>query len=483
MKTCLLLLLPLLTAAARTFALGSPDPSRGRQHIFGTSATTGLDRWIEQQTKVSQQRILRNIAPFADDPSALPGAVCASPSRWHPDYYYVWTRDAALTMSEVIAWLPQTREEENASNATFVRQIEQTADAYVQFTQTVQGKTSKYGLGEAKFFVDGSVFTGSWCNAQPDGPAARALALIEYVRYRRNRNRPIDPLAVPLIRTDLNYVARVWRQNTHCDVWEESRGLHFYTLAMQRRALHEGAQLMRGNSETETDADADADAYEQAVLRIDTQLARFWDAQRGYVVATLEHSGGIRSKRSNLDAQVLLAALRGDTDSAGLGIASHAMMATVATLVRRFEPLYGVNRVAATDIGGAVVPMGAAVGRYPEDIYDGVGTTHGGNPWSLATSAVAEYHYRLAMHYVPRHAESGVGSSSSSSGDMARYLLGAGDLYMARIARHTAADGTMYEQWTARTGFGRGAVDLTWSYVAHSSAARARARLVAALAA
>ncbi|KAJ1799168.1 hypothetical protein LPJ59_002016 [Coemansia sp. RSA 2399] len=445
------ILVAVAVAAASTIAVAE------RQHVF-LDPKTQLTKWIDQQSHIAQQRIIANIAPFANDPSAMAGAVCASPSRWQPDYYYSWTRDSALTMSEIIKWLPPAIA---GNNATYARQLERTIDDYIQFTRHVQQLDSKYGLGEAKYHMDGAAFTRSWCNAQPDGPAARALSLIEYAQYKRSRGRDIAPL-VPLIRTDLDYVARVWRENVHCDIWEESRGLHFYTLSMQRRALHQGAQLL-GFSE-----------YAEAASRIDSQLPRFWDARRGYVVTTLEQgaSGGIQSKTSNLDAQVVLAALHGDTEAAGLGIASREMMATVAALVRRFEPLYSVNRVLATDINGAVVPIGAAIGRYPEDVYDGVGSSRG-NPWSLVTSTIAEYHYRLALLYVE--------ASEEVASEMAQYLLATGDLYMARVARHTAADGTMSEQWAARTGFGRGAVDLTWSYVAHTSAARARHRLVAAL--
>ncbi|KAJ2760100.1 hypothetical protein H4S06_001905 [Coemansia sp. BCRC 34490] len=49
-----------------------------------------------------------------------------------------------------------------------------------------------------------------------------------------------------------------------------------------------------------------------------------------------------------------------------------------------------------------------------------------------------------------------------------------GDMYMARVALHTDNGGQMYEEWNLDTGFGQGAVNLTWSYGAHTSAARHR---------
>ncbi|ORX71775.1 Six-hairpin glycosidase [Linderina pennispora] len=256
------------------------------------SANEPLQSWISSQTQFSKRRILSNIAPFADDPSALPGAVCASPSRHHPDYYYAWTRDSALVMNEMFSWL--------------------------LLNQTM-GDTSlpglRYGLGEAKFHMDGSAFTGSWCNAQTDGPAIRAYMLTKYAGYLRDRSQPIDYLyssqAKSVIKTDLEYIAEMWQDTRTCDIWEETRGAHFYT-----RMAH---------------------------------------------------------KQSNLDTQVLLAALHfGNTDSK----------------YSAFESLYPINSVVSTDISGISVPIGVAIGRYPEDVYNGDGTSMG-NPWSLATSAMA----------------------------------------------------------------------------------------------
>ncbi|KAJ2330787.1 hypothetical protein GGH92_009434, partial [Coemansia sp. RSA 2673] len=167
---------------------------------------------------------------------------------------------------------------------------------------------------------------------------------------------------------------------------------------------------------------------------------------------------------SNLDTQVLLASLHYSTN--GLySVGSSEMASTVLAILRRFEHMYDINQVAYTDINGISVPIGVAVGRYPEDVYNGVGTSLG-NPWSLVTSALAEYHYRLALAYADM--EYFVVSSELISllnwtapyirgnteqiyslqaklvykGDrefrgLLSYLLAAGDLYMARVARHT----------------------------------------------
>ncbi|KAJ2740973.1 hypothetical protein GGI20_005506 [Coemansia sp. BCRC 34301] len=440
-------------------------------HLFHSqSAFDALSSWIDVQTRYAQTRILANIAPFADDMSARPGAVCASPSRVRPDYYYAWTRDSALVMNEIQNWTEMKRERRMA------------LDHYAQFTRHVQSLGS---LGAAKFHMNGSLFTGPWCNAQTDGPAIRALALIRV-------GGKMD-----LVRKDLDYVAGVWSQNKHCDIWEEERGLHFYTAMAQHSALLAGAktELLLGNREA-------SQRYQTAADGIASQvLPRFWNQANSRVGATVDWSGGLAAKASNLDAQVLLASLHFTEKGSVYSVDSAEIIATVLAILRRFEHLYEINRVATTEIGGVNVPIGVAAGRYPEDVYDGIGTSLG-NPWSLITSALAEYHYRLALAYadmgslavsrelaallqwtapyVGRNADAirEVSGGRRLHGGLLAYLLAAGDLYMGRVARHTARDGTMTEQWNRRTGFGSGAVHLTWSYAAHTSAARARAQLV-----
>ncbi|KAJ2806310.1 Glucoamylase, intracellular sporulation-specific [Coemansia guatemalensis] len=446
---------------------------------------TELEDWIDSQDNFSQKQILANIGPISYDRKALPGAICASPSRAYPNYYYTWTRDSALTMSEITKWLNST---------------EEVMDDYIEFTEHVQHmKGLKYGLGEAKFNMDGTPFTGSWCNAQTDGPAIRARVVLAYIAYLQKQGENKWRRLVDIVRRDLDYVAEVYYQNQHCDIWEEARGLHLYTLLAQRRALLEAIPLMQ---QVDTRA---ASRYRHAVEGIDSMLPRFWDDQRGHLLTTIDRSGGIGSKRSNLDAQTILAALHHGTDGKDqYSVGSKWMTATVLQLLRVFSPMYAINEVATTEIGGRNIPVGVAIGRYPEDVYDGVGVSRG-NPWSLLTSALAEYHYRLATVFARAGSAvvseelvqlllwtrnmSGLSSIENIVGGrmvagtqefngLLRYLIEAGDLYMARVSRHTAGDHTMYEQWYREDGFGHGAIHLTWSYAAHLAASRARSEIV-----
>ncbi|KAI9472501.1 hypothetical protein LPJ55_003539 [Coemansia sp. RSA 990] len=451
-------------------AIGSPLKQHPlHPHAPDKHPHTGLQQWVSAQDEYSQQHILANIAPFASDPQAMPGAICASPSRKHPDYYYSWTRDSALVMNEVINWLP-------AANLTFRQQLEERIEDYIGFTRHVQRlKGLEYGLGEAKFHMDGRPFKGSWCNAQTDGPALRARTLMKYARILQTTNKEqarnlFDQVVLP----DLFYVQSMWMDPHNCDIWEESRGMHFYTLLAQQRALEEGAQMAETMDENW--------GFAEAAQQIASRLGQFWDQKSGYIVTTRNHTGGLMAKTSNLDAQVLLAILHHGSASQ---LGSHEMLATVAKLIRAFDRLYLVNQVQQTQINGHWVQLGVAMGRYPEDVYNGDGTSRG-NPWSLITSSVAEYHYRLALELLTaakaeHTAEFAQMVHWQHAWGLAEYLLAVGDRFMARVWLHTDGDHKMYEQWDRSTGFGRGAVHLTWSYTAHLAASRARHLLLEAL--
>lgn len=56
------------------------------------------------------------------------------------------------------------------------------AQAYIQTVSNPSGSLSGsgLGLGEPKFNVDETAFTGSWGRPQRDGPALRATALIAF---------------------------------------------------------------------------------------------------------------------------------------------------------------------------------------------------------------------------------------------------------------------------------------------------------------
>ncbi|KAJ2660239.1 hypothetical protein IWW48_003071 [Coemansia sp. RSA 1200] len=462
---------------------------------------SALNSWIDVENNVARNRLLSNISPAG----ASAGAVAAATSRSNPDYWYHWVRDAGIALCEVSIWLNATSTTDD--NPATADMLNKKLKEYAEFSRYLQitSSSSAYGLGTAKYQMDGSPFTGPWCMPQQDGPAMRAVSLIGYVRYLLANGKDVSIYydskqpTTSIVKTDLDYIAVNWdADNNNCDIWEEVRGTHFYTYMIRRRALIEGAQLatLLGDS-------AAANWYSlQSEYISQNMSAAFWDAKLGHIRTTANQTGGLDYKISNLDTQVLLAALHSGLDDGFYTVESDRMLMTVVRLVSAFKPLYGINGVSFATVNSAIMPVSLALGRYPEDKYDGYNSSGPGNPWSLVTSGMAEYHYRLVDTWNRREAitvtsavagflkqltdeysihfrnqyivDTTYNSSSAIFIEILYNVMVVGDMYMARVAFHTDSGGQMYEEWNLDTGFGQGAVNLTWSYGAHTSAARHR---------
>lgn len=96
------------------------------------------------------------------------------------------------------------------------------------------------GLGEPKFNLDNSIFSGPWGRPQNDGPATAAITLMEFANtylaaggsidvVRENiYNSTMNPGLAPVMK-DLLFVASNWSSPSF-DLWEEEEGDHFYTV-------------------------------------------------------------------------------------------------------------------------------------------------------------------------------------------------------------------------------------------------------------
>lgn len=371
------------------------------------------------------------------------------------------------------------------------------------------------GLGEPKFEVDGTPFRGSWGRPQRDGPALRALTLINYLR-EYNASHPslwtsvhADEFFAPLyeasmpprsvIKADLEYVSHFWNQSSF-DLWEEVEGLHFFNLIVSAKSLREGSQLAR----TFEDLGA-ADWYELQAGYIENILAKFWNKQKGHLVETLW------SKRTGLDCGLLLGSLHAlpSDSSSPLSAAifppwSDEVLVSLLALTHDQRDRFPINSSPLQtddnddDDDDSQAFEGTGIGRYPEDVYDGYGTSpHGGNPWFLCTSSASEILYRTATHisttsnltitrtsqpfYAALFASSSLdvrpghyGPADAVFHSAVERLVAVGDQFLAVVKAHVDGDGSMSEQFDRSTGFMRGAKDLTWSYGAFVKAVRAR---------
>lgn len=346
------------------------------------------------------------------------------------------------------------------------------------------------GLGEPKFNVDGSAFHGDWGRPQNDGPALQAIGLIQYAHHLLNQNKTewvrskLYDGKIPtqsIIKANLEYVSHHWKNSTY-DLWEEVEGTQFYTRVVQRRALIEGAQLAYRLGDRGA-----GDWYQLQADLIRVEIERHWDPTRGIWLATLDWQGGNAQKFSNLDTAVLLAVLHGYAGDQYLSPAEDRVLLTSLHLRQAFQKIYNVN---------AVNPVLApAIGRYPEDIYDGVSDGnsirgHRGNPWVLTTCAFVELYSRAILEWkkigsiqitqvnLPFFQDLAAQSGESiawSQGQVLKkgspefnqvitWMKKLSDSFMTRVRFHTPVDGSFAEQINRDTGFMQGARDLTWSY-------------------
>ncbi|KAI8910098.1 Six-hairpin glycosidase-like protein [Entophlyctis helioformis] len=403
-------------------------------------------------------------------PGTAVGSVIASPSKSQPDYFYHWIRDGALVMDAV-----------NSLYANGDAGLESKLWDYLRFYAKLQKTQTQTGLGEPKYYVDGRAFNDGWCRPQSDGPALTASTLIRfskaYLAKGGDANRVRNEI-FPVVKASLDYVAANWGKGGNCDLWEEVRSdAHFYTRMVQRRAFVEGIEFAKANGDA-----AAADNYGKQSWYIGERLDNHWDAGRGFVVETLNAGG-----RSGLNAATLLASIHTDTASGGVidqfSPTDDRIQATIPKLVESFKQVFPINGATKN---GAGLPIGPALGRYSEDIYNGINTSEG-NPWFLCTLANAEIYYRMIVRYKTAgtikvtdrnlgffryigvqsslSAGQSYAASSAQFNDIVNSLAVRGDELVRRVQYHSG-NGRLTEQYSKYNGFTLGARDLTWSYAA-----------------
>ncbi len=449
--------------------------------------------WLEKQSEVSWNKLLTNISPS----DAAKGTVVAAQSRSKPDYYYHWTRDAGLVMDVL-------RQKYEATNdAYFRRQILGKFDDYVMLSSKHQSQNSMsgpawgMGMAEPKYFVDGRPFDGPWGRPQTDGPAIRATTLIQMANVladggisRRWYDNPISSYSV--IKADLEFTAANWKQPSF-DLWEEVLGDHFYTRMVQRKALILGSRL--ANKLGDPGA---AKYYLEQAKEIEETLSDFWNPNDRLLEVSRNELAGVTYKDSRMDSAVVLAALHGSLDDGVFAPWDSRVLVSLARIADVFGDIYPVSRMRVDRKG---VYVAAAIGRYPEDKYDGQDSQDEANPWFLTTAGFAEALFVAIEHWKSVGAisvdENLVefltllcpefrpdcldGKSRILKLDplfalIEKMLLKKADGFLNRVRMHAGATGALSEQFNRYSGKQRGASELTWSHAALLTAQMARAR-------
>ncbi|KAI2635330.1 family 15 glycosyl hydrolase [Xylaria nigripes] len=438
----------------------------------------GLDTFIQKQRDISLQNVLKNIGPIGSKvPGASAGVIVASPSTTSPDYFFTWTRDAALTMKMIV--------DEFMIGET---QLESYIQDYIHsqaVLQTISNPSGTFlpngaGLGEPKYQANLTRFNEAWGRPQRDGPALRAIALIAYSNWlvSNNQAKKAKTVVWPIISNDLSYTGQYWNQTTF-DLWEEVQGSSFFTTQNQFRALVEGNTLAATLGEECTGCD------QAAQVACFLQEA-YWNGE--FFVSNINDNSG----RTGKDANSMLASIavfdvnaKCDDNSIIQPCNSRALSSFKAFVDPfRDHSLYPINN-------GVPKSQGIAIGRYAEDVY------FSGNPWYLITAGAAEFLYDAVAQwktqssltiddtslpffrdiYSAAAAKTYTPSDANSEFDSILNAITAyADSFMAVVQKYTPADGSLAEQFSKTSPFSPlSAADLTWSYAAFVTMAERRA--------
>lgn len=435
--------------------------------------------------------------------NCTPGVVFASPSRSEPDYFYHWIRDGAITINTLI----------NTNIDVDRERTLKTISNYINASLDLQHKSNPSGpaddplfrnLGEPKYHVDNSPFEQVWGRPQNDGPPLRAIALLNFLTQLKDEveREEFSWIFDGVISLDLKFILQNWHIATF-DLWEEVCAYHFFTSMVQLKALVEGRKHLlgvkaSGISLSEANIVLLKD-IESGIEKIESFIkdanSGFIDHEKGYIVET----PSILDERSGLDIAVIMASTLTHDELVNISssetfifdVDDPLILNHFNELIERMGVLYPINH---NRLG---TNMGVAIGRYPEDVYDGIDISEG-NPWFISTLTSAELIFKLInkMYYdekpllvdpvknkfLNRVFEFNRLSSSpilipynTLAYNQTLYsIFKYGDSFLSKVNEHVTNEGSMSEQFNKYHGLNQGASDLTWSYGTFCSALRWR---------
>jgi glucoamylase len=448
-----------------------------------------LDRWIERQYRHSAAAMMRSISPigivkhrpgFAQTVKPRKGSVVASPVLGaydpEPDYFFHWYRDSAVVIDALRLLFEDASVECAALShfADFVRFSlslqgldgrslsgpgagpgpgagsaswrDAIAPDFRQYVRTDEDLAAAHGeavTGETRVNPDGTLDISKWPRPQNDGASMRAITLL---RWRRSAHFDIDlgKSVDALLQADLEFTRRHWREACF-DIWEEEKGLHYYTLCLAAAALEGGAGWYELQEERAAALACRADAAE--ILR---RLDGYWREDLQFYRSRVLEANAPSAKE--LDISVIFAALHASGGGATHSVRDPRMHATLAKLEALFDAEYAINR---NREGRA-----PAMGRYAGDVY------YSGGAYYFSTLAAAEFCFRAALE------SQAIGSAARKS------LVERGDAFLETVRTYTPPSGDLSEQFDQRTGVQRSAQQLAWSYAAFISCAGARRQVI-----
>ena len=193
-----------------------------RQVVYDSNGawdSSALEEWLQGQKKVSIEKIFENIGPSAVYPSISPGVVIASPSQTHPDYFYQWIRDSALTINSIVSHSagPAIETLLQYLNVSFhLQRSNNTLGAGIGYTNDT------VALGDPKWNVDNTAFTEDWGRPQNDGPALQSIAILKIIDYNKQSGTDLGAkypfqstadIFDDIVRWDLRFIIDHWNSS------------------------------------------------------------------------------------------------------------------------------------------------------------------------------------------------------------------------------------------------------------------------------
>ncbi|KAK5005765.1 hypothetical protein LTR28_007309 [Elasticomyces elasticus] len=327
---------------------------------FSDDITKWLQPNKDSEDGIAMARMFMNINPNVV--GAVNGTVVAAQSgptypQHDPDYEYDWVRDSSLTM-DVVQTLYAA-----ANSKTAKSQYETILFQYAGARATEQNDPGlQTGLGEPKFYLNNTIFTGPWGRPQNDGPATAAITLMEFAKDYLNaggslatvKSKIYDsatyPLQAPVMR-DLLFVASNWSSPSF-DLWEEEEADHFYTRMVQRRALVTGATFAHQMGDAATSA-----TLSSAAAAISATMSQFWDPNRQLIL--YEYGPVLHDKNSYIDIAVVLGVIHGYAGDGVYSYTNDEVLVSALKISTSFLPIYHIASV-TSDASGQVlgIPIG-----------------------------------------------------------------------------------------------------------------------------
>ncbi|OMH79861.1 Glucoamylase, intracellular sporulation-specific [Zancudomyces culisetae] len=401
-------------AISRIFDTGRP----GEIH---TLKELEFEEWIVWQYKKSISKLKSNLNLYKSNKFVQRGAICASPSKSEPDYFYHWTRDSALTISYIIFAMENSIDSESlyyskhssshkdqsflANPPSTKEDFHSFVNHYINFTNyLVKYKRHPVGdLGEPKFYMNGELFLKSWGRPQNDGPALRSIANIQYINFlfsNRDRLGKSHGAIVGFLTNfllcddcvlsqDLKYLSSHYLDPSF-DIWEEVCGTHFYNVLVTSKAFEMASQLYLDVLNNRIKSKK-YHILRDKLLKIASN--NFWNNSSSLIMSTIDYKKGIYKSHDFLDTQTILAWIHTFNSDSFFVKDAGLLSKTLTTLVKLlaiYKDLYPIN------YSDRNAP-GVAVGRYPGDKYNGYNSHSLGNPWPLLTCSIAEFYYKLVI--------------------------------------------------------------------------------------